>query len=150
MVKTLDARTSQGSNGQNVVITSFTNGVPLLFAQVGLQISNPGTWIRTLFSGVIEVTANQLPINADLVIEVYQGLGSSQQLVYRAGTIVVANPFFSPCVFSFTGADFNVTPPSNGQLVYSAYATFTYNPIYSVSNVRLGPESFNTTVYSDD
>ncbi|RAW13713.1 hypothetical protein [Paenibacillus taichungensis] len=150
MVKTLDARTSQGSNGQNMVTPSFTNGVPLLFAQVGLQVNNPGTWIRTFFSGVVELTANQLPVNGDLVIEVYRGLGASQQLVYRAGTIVLSNPFFSPCVFSFTGSDFNIPAPSNGQLVYSVYATFTYNPIYDVTNVRLGPESFNATVYSDD
>ncbi|MBT2770909.1 hypothetical protein J7J47_01510 [Halomonas sp. ISL-60] len=149
MVKTLDARTSQGSNGTNILTPSFTNGVPLLFAQVGLQVSNPGMVIRTLFSGIIEVTANQLPVNGDLVIEVNRGLGSSQ-LVYRAGTIVRANPFFSPCVFSFTGSDYNVTPPGNGQLVYSVYATFSYNPIFGVSNVRLGPESFNVTVYSDD
>ncbi|WP_053780995.1 hypothetical protein [Paenibacillus xylanivorans] len=150
MVKTLDARTSQGSNGQHVLTPSFTNGVPLLFAQVGLQISNPGMWVRTFFSGIIEVTANQLPVNGNLVIEVYRGLGISQQLVYKATTNVLDNPFFSPCVLSFTGSDFNVPPPGNGQLVYSAYATFSYNPIYNVSNVRLGPESFNATVYSDD
>ncbi|MDN8588972.1 hypothetical protein B2I21_03840 [Chryseobacterium mucoviscidosis] len=150
MVKTLDARTSQGSNGQNIVTPSFTNGVPLLFAQVGLQVSNPGTLIRTLFSGIIEVTANQLPVNGNLVIEVYRGLSSSQQLVYRAGTIVLSNPFFSPCVFRFSGSDYNVMPPGNGQLVYSVYATFTYNPSFNVSNLRLGPESFNATVYSDD
>lgn len=51
MVKTLDARTSQGSNGQQILTPSFTNGVPLLFAQVGLQISNPGMSIRTFFRG---------------------------------------------------------------------------------------------------
>ncbi|MGC5772899.1 hypothetical protein [Paenibacillus pabuli] len=150
MVKTLDARTSQGSNGQQVLHPSFTNGVPLLFAQVGLQVSNPGMWIRTLFSGIVEVTASELPVNGNLVIEVYRGLGSSQQLVYATGTIVLANPFFSPSVLSFTGSDFNVPPPGNGQIVYSAYAIFSYNPIYNVSNVRLGPESFNATVYSDD
>jgi len=150
VVKTLDARTSQGSNGQNSVTPSFTNGVSVLFAQVGLQVSNPGTSIRTLFSGIINVTANQLPVNGDLVIEVYRGLGVSRQLVYRAGTIVLSNPFFSPCIFSFTGSDFNVPAPGNGQLVYSAYATFTFNPIYNVSNLRLGPESFNATVYSED
>lgn len=49
MVQTLDARTSQGSNGQNPVTPSFTNGVPILFAQVGLQVNNPGTSIRTFF-----------------------------------------------------------------------------------------------------
>ncbi|MEO2258793.1 hypothetical protein ABGV43_18060 [Paenibacillus amylolyticus] len=150
MVKTLDARTSQGSNGLNNLTPSFTNGVPQLFAQVGLQVSNPGMFIRTFFSGIIEVTANQLPVNGNFVIEVYRGLSSSQQLVYRAGTIVLANEFFSPCVFSFTGSDYNVPPPENGQLIYSAYATFTYNPSFSVNNVRLGPESFNATVYSDD
>ncbi|QLG40678.1 MULTISPECIES: hypothetical protein [unclassified Paenibacillus] len=150
MVKTLDARTSQGSNGQNIVTPSFTNGVPQLFAQVGLQVNNPGMVIRTFFSGIVEVTADQLPVNGNLVIEVYRGLGSSQQLVYRAGTIVLDNPFFSPCVLSFSGSDYNVTPPVNGQLVYSVYAIFTYNPIYNVSNLRLGPESFNATVYSND
>ncbi|WP_145322778.1 hypothetical protein [Paenibacillus xylanexedens] len=150
MVKTLDARTSQGSNGQNILTPSFTNGVPQLFAQVGLQVNNPGMVIRTLFSGIIEITADQLPVNGDLVIEVYRGLSNSQQLVYRAGTIVQANPFFSPCVLTFTGSDYNVTPPGNGQLIYSVYATFTYNPNFSVNNLRLGPESFNATVYSDD
>ncbi|CAM3161305.1 hypothetical protein HP548_16725 [Paenibacillus taichungensis] len=150
MVKTLDARTSQGSNGQQILTPSFMNGVPLLFAQVGLQISNPGMSIRTFFSGIVEITASQLPVNGNLVIEVYRGLGGSQQLVYRANTTVLANPFFSPCILSFSGSEYNVPAPGNGQLVYSAYATFSYNPIYNVNNVRLGPESFNTTVYSDD
>ncbi|WP_338709031.1 hypothetical protein [Paenibacillus amylolyticus] len=77
-------------------------------------------------------------------------MSSSQQLVYRAGTIILANEFFSPCVFSFTGSNYNVPTPGNGQLIYSAYANFTYNPSFSVNNVRLGPESFNATVYSDD
>ncbi|WP_408891950.1 hypothetical protein [Paenibacillus taichungensis] len=117
MIKTLDARTSQGSNGLYMVTPSFTNGIPLLFAQVSLQVNNPGTSIRTFFSGIIEVTANHLPVNGNLVVEVYRGLGSSQQLIYRAGTVVLDNPFFSPCVFSFTGSDYNVTPPVNGQLV---------------------------------
>ncbi|MBM6384038.1 MULTISPECIES: hypothetical protein [Paenibacillus] len=150
MVKTLDARTSQGSKGQGVLTPSFTNGVPLLFAQVGLQVSNPGPIIRTLFSGIVTVTANQLFNNGSLAIEVYRGLGASQQLVYRAERTVLGNPFFSPCVLSFTGSDYNVAPPANGQLVYSAYATFSYGPDTGVSNVRLGPESFNATVYSDD
>ncbi|NUU79159.1 hypothetical protein [Paenibacillus xylanilyticus] len=150
MVQTLDARTSQGSNGHNILTPSFTNGVPLLFAQVGLQFNNPGAFIRTFFSGVVELTASQLSTNGELVIEVYRDLGSSQHLVYRAGTIVIANEFFSPCVFKFTGSDFNVPPPVNGQLVYSVYATFTFNPLFPVSNIRLGPESFNATVYSEE
>ncbi|WP_413408499.1 hypothetical protein [Paenibacillus amylolyticus] len=150
MVKTLDARTSQGSNGHNILTPSFTNGVPQLFAQVGLQVSNPGMFIRTFFSGIIEVTANQLPVNGNFVIEVYRGLSSSQQLVYRAGTIVQANAFFSPCVLSFTGSEYNVPPPGSGQLVYSVYAIFTYDPSFSINNLRLGPESFNATVYSND
>ncbi|MGG4479957.1 hypothetical protein [Paenibacillus illinoisensis] len=150
MVKTLDARTSQGSNGRNILTPSFTNGVPLLFAQLGLQVNNPGASVRTLFSGIVELTADDLPINGNLVIEVYRGLGASQQLVYRAGTIVLANEFFSPCVFSFTGSEYNVPTSGSGQIIYSAYAVFSYNPLFSVNNVRLGPESFNATMYSDD
>lgn len=150
MVRTLDARTSQGSNGLYSLTPSFTNGVPILFAQVALQVNNPGPFVRTLFAGIVELTANVLPVNGNLVIEVYRGLGASQQLVYRAGTIIVADQFFSPCVFSFTGSEYNVPTVGSSQIIYSVYATFSYNPLYNVSGLRLGPESFNATLYSDD
>nr|WP_154959147.1 hypothetical protein [Paenibacillus xylanexedens] len=150
MVKTLDARTSQGSNGMGILNPAFTNGVPLLMAQVGLQVKSPGPWIRTFFSGSIKFQAVNLPISGFLGVEVYRESDGLRQLVYQVGTVVRAGRLVSPCTLTFNGSDYNVPAPSSGQVTYTVYSVYTYNPQYSITNFRIGPESFNATIYSDD
>ncbi|WP_145330965.1 hypothetical protein [Paenibacillus xylanexedens] len=151
MVKTLDARTSQGSNGTGELnLDNFINGIPLLMAQVGLQVKNPGPWLRTFFSGTINLTAYNLPSQGSLGIEVYRESDGIQALVYFSYVIVRGNRLVSPCTLTFNGSDYNVPAPSSGQVTYTVYSVFTYNPQYSITNFRIGPESFNATIYSDD
>ncbi|KGP77736.1 MULTISPECIES: hypothetical protein [Paenibacillus] len=148
MVRTLDARTSLGSNGVTPLNAPLAPNVPTLVGILGLNIFSPGPLIRTQFNGTYRISvANLSSIPSAVRFEIYRSASNSGTPVY-----VVQQPVFpseGSILASFEGSDYNVPAPPSGQLIYSCYVTFV--PV-SPSEVatRVGPECFNAVAYSDD
>ncbi|UPK46966.1 MULTISPECIES: hypothetical protein [Paenibacillus] len=147
MVKTLDARTSLGSNGVTPLNVPLPANTPTLVGIVGLNIVNPGTVIRTQFNGTYRISvANLSSVPSSVQFQIYRSSTNTGTPIY-----VVSQPVFPSAgsiMASFEGSDFNVPAPPSGQLIYSCYVT--YIPAGVDQATRVGPECFNAVVYSDD
>lgn len=142
MAKLVDARTSQNaSTASSIAIPILIVSTPQLFGQVGLNATGAGTNIRVIFSGTIAV---QLPLAlVAITIRVVRGTLSVDPVVYSAATTFNLS-VLAPQLINFTGSDFN--PPSiAGQITYTAFVLSNL-----LGAVRVGPESFAATCYSDD
>lgn len=148
MVRTLDARTSLGSNGVAPLNINLPANTPTLVGILGLNIINPGLLIRTQFSGTYRISvANLSSIPSAVRFEIYRGSTNTGTPIY-----VVQNPIFptvGSIIASFEGSDYNVPPPPSGQLIYSCYVTYVPASPAEVAT-RVGPECFNAVAYSDD
>lgn len=148
MVRTHDARTSLGSNGVNPLNVPLAQNTPTLVGILGLNISNPGTLIRTQFNGTYRISvANLSSQPSSILIEIFRSSTHTGTPIY-----VVSQPIFpaeSSILASFEGSDYNVSAPPSGQLIYSCYLTFVpVSPLEQAT--RVGPECFNAVTYSDD
>jgi len=148
MVRTLDARTSLGSNGIVPLNAPLPSNTPTLVGILGLNIVNPGAVIRTQFNGTYRISvANLSSLPSSVRFEIFRGPTNASPLVY-----VVSQPVFPSAgsiMASFEGSDYNVPAPPSGQLVYSCYVT--YVPVSPTEiATRVGPECFNAVAYSDD
>lgn len=148
MVRTLDARTSLGSNGITPLNIPLAQNTPTLVGILGLNIVNPGLVIRTQFNGTYRISGSNLSSQpSSILFEIFRGPTNSGTPIY-----VVSQPIFpsvGSILASFEGSDFNVPPPPTGQLIYSCYVTFVpASPSEQAS--RVGPECFNAVAYSDD
>lgn len=147
MVRTLDSRSSQNMS-YPIIPDQFYSSVPVLIAQVGLQINDPGDLIRVNYSGVFGIFIDQISLS-NIVLRTYVVRGTTMDsglIVFMMDNVVSLNNIALTRAFSFTGSDYDVPPPDNGLLIYSC---FIYS---SLSNLvlRRGPESFNATAYCDD
>ncbi|MBT2770910.1 hypothetical protein J7J47_01515 [Halomonas sp. ISL-60] len=148
MVRTLDARTSLGSNGITPLNIPLASNTPTLVGVLGLNILNPGQLIRTHFNGTYRISVTNLSSQPSSVrFEIFRGPTNTGQPIY-----VVSQPVFpseGSILASFEGSDYNVPAPPTGQLVYSCYVTFV--PVSPPTQAtRIGPECFNAVAYSDD
>ncbi|MFE6076523.1 hypothetical protein ACFVQB_18800 [Paenibacillus sp. NPDC057886] len=148
MVRTLDARTSLGSNGIAPLNILLVPNTPTLVGILGLNIINPGLTIRTQFNGTYRISVANLSSQPSSVrFDIFRGSTNIGTPIY-----VVSQPIFpaeSSILASFEGSDYNVPPPPSGQLIYSCYVTFVpASPMEQAT--RVGPECFNAVTYSDD
>ncbi|RAW13714.1 hypothetical protein [Paenibacillus taichungensis] len=147
MVRTLDARTSLGSNGGSPLNIPLPANTPTLVGILGLNIFSPGPLIRIQFNGTYQISVTNLSSSPSSVqFAIYRGSTNTGTPVY-----VVSKPVFPNAgivIASFEGSDYNVPAPPSGQLVYSCYVTFA--PAGIEQATRNGPECFNAVAYSDD
>ncbi len=146
MVRTLDSRSSQNMS-YPVLPDQFYGVEPILIAQVGLQIYNPGELIRVHFSGILGVSANPIS-SSEVSIRTFVVRGFDVE----TGAIVfimdnVVDLFnVQTQTLSFTGSDYDIPPPDDDMLVYTCFVSSDLDgAIY-----RRGPESFNATAYCND
>ncbi|MGF9696689.1 MULTISPECIES: hypothetical protein [Paenibacillus] len=148
MVRTLDARTSLGSNGVTPLNVPLTANTPTLVGILGLNIASPGPLIRTQFNGTYRLSVGNLSSQPSSIrIEIFRTSTNTGTPIY-----VVSVPIFpseGSILASFEGSDYNVPSPPSGQLIYSCYITFVpASPTEQAT--RIGPECFNAVAYSDD
>ncbi len=148
MVRTLDARTSLGSDGTTPLNIVLVTRLPTLVGILGLNIVNPGPVIRTQFSGSYQiVVSNVISVPSVIQVDIFRGPTNTGTPIYtfQQSIFTVQNNV----LLSFEGSDYNVPPPPSGQLTYSCYLTFL-DSLSSQIATRLGPECFNAVAYSDD
>ncbi|SCY07802.1 hypothetical protein SAMN05720606_102269 [Paenibacillus polysaccharolyticus] len=148
MVRTLDARTSLGSDGNTPLNIHLITELPTLVGILGLNIVNPGPVIRTQFNGTYRISVDNIfSLPSSIQVNIFRGPTNAGAPIYTFSQPIY--PEQGSVLVSFEGSDYNVPPPSTGQLTYSCYLTF-FQSSPSQEATRLGPECFNAVAYSDD
>ncbi|MDH6672101.1 hypothetical protein M2277_002763 [Paenibacillus sp. LBL] len=146
MTKFLDARTSNhwpiafpGSMERFVVDT------PVMVGQVGLSVPADTTGIlRTQLLGQVGFYILSEDIFAPIIqIDVMRGYLTTDPVIHTTYVQYQPSQVQSQSV-SFVAADYNVTPPPTGLLVYTMYVTALV-----LDMGRTGAECFNASVYTD-
>lgn len=145
LTKLLDARTSQNASFDDAVSIPFAEAdVPALFGQVGLNIVDPVGVIRVQFSATVTIEFPGESSGGSIFILIVRGELPTDPTVYSG--LITEGGTGSTIVRTFTvvGADFNVGAPLTGELIYTAFVSAN-----TTEPVRIGPESFIATAYSD-
>jgi len=138
----LDARTSQNASYANSINIPVST-TPQLFAQLTLTTTGATQNLRTQITGTVAVQLPLVPLVTSVTITIVRGTTPSD-LVISSVRGVLDTSIIGPQVLSFTASDFNVPIPDNNRVVYTAFISAS-----ALGTVRVGPESFNATLYSD-
>lgn len=147
MTRLIDFRTSTNITlaNEGFPATTFPLGTPVLFGQVGLNVSPDETGvIRTLIKGQAGVFIfPDSEFDPLFKLDVVRGTSTTDPLISTTYVQFLAS---IPGVqdITVTTADYDVPPPEAGLLVYSIFATSV-----NVELGRPGPESFNASVFTD-
>lgn len=134
MTLVLDSRTSQNASYANSIAIPITViNTPQLIAQQTLD--------RVEFAGVVAVQLPLLPVATNITVTVFRGLTTSGLNIFSASQNLDLN-LLGPQLISFSGSDFNAPNVAN-----SAYSVFI--SASALGTIRVGPESFNFTAFSD-
>jgi len=142
MARLLDARTSQNASYANS-ISIPVGTTPQLFAQQTLNTTGATQNLRTQISGTASVQFSALPIATTITITIVRGTTPSDLIIYSVRQVLDIS-ILGPQVLSFSASDFNVPITANNTVVYTAFISAS-----AIGTVRVGPESFNLSVYSD-
>lgn len=143
VARLLDSKTSQNASYANsIAIPILVVNTPNLIAQQTLDLST-GTagQTRVEFSGVAAVQLPLLPLATNIIVFVTRGLTSANLNVFSASQNLDLS-ILGPQLISFSGSDFNA--PNTANVAYSVFIQTS-----ALGTVRVGPESFNFTAYSD-
>lgn len=144
MATLLDARTSQNASYANAIaIPILVINTPQLFGQVGLVMKDYTSGdVRVTFTGTVAV---QLPLAlVGVTITVVRGTQPTDTLVYSSISTYNIN-VLAPQLITFSGADRVTTAPAvTSQLTYTAFVSSNL-----LGTIRVGPESFSATAYSE-
>jgi len=140
MTQVIDARTSQNASyAGSIAAPILFIGTPQLVGQIGLNTLGTTGIPRVQLTGTVSVT---LPLAlAGITVTVVRGTLPTDPLVYSA-TQTFDLTILAPQVITFTASDYN--PPLEPQLTYTMFVASNI-----LGTVRVGPESFNGTLYSD-
>ncbi|KKI93652.1 hypothetical protein WQ54_03330 [Bacillus sp. SA1-12] len=144
MAKLLDARTSQGASYANSISVPVTTTAQL-FGRLTLNAAGGTGLIRTQISGTVAIQLPDLPVVTTITITVVRQSSSSNPsvLIYSVEETLDTS-ILGPQVLSFTASDFNVPPSFDNRIAYLAFISADTG-----GATRVGPESFNATIYSD-
>lgn len=139
----LDSKTSQNASYANSIAIPITViNTQQLIAQQTLDFSlGTAGLTRVQFSGVAAIQLPLLPAATTVTITVYRGLTTAGVQVFSAAQNLDIS-LLGPQLISFTGSDFNA--PNTASSAYTVFIS-----INILGTVRVGPESFNFTGYSD-
>jgi hypothetical protein len=143
ITRLIDARTSQNASYANSISEPILLGVPELFGRVVLLTQGATGFLRTQINGTVTVQLPLLPVTTTVTITVVRGLEPTDLVVYSASEALDLS-ILGPQVISFTASDFRVPIPANNRLAYTAFVSANV-----IGTIRVGPESFNAAVYSD-
>ena len=142
MAKLLDAQTSQNASYANSISIPVST-TPQLFAQLTASTAGATGTVRTEMTGTVTVQLPLLPVATSITVTIVRGTTLSDLIIYSVRQVLELS-VLGPQVLSFTASDFNVPITANNQVVYTAFVSASV-----IGTVRVGPESFNATVYSD-
>ncbi|MGV3464437.1 MAG: hypothetical protein ACO1OT_03990 [Heyndrickxia sp.] len=142
MAQLIDARTSQNASYANSISIPVST-TPQLFAQLTLNTTGAGQNMRTQISGTAAVQLPLVPVATTITITIVRGNSPSDLIIYSAREVLDTS-VIGPQLISFTASDFNVPITANNRVVYTAYISASV-----LGTTRVGPESFNATIYSD-
>ncbi|MFC4775826.1 hypothetical protein ACFO9Q_03410 [Paenibacillus sp. GCM10023252] len=139
----LDSKTSQNASFANSIAIPITLiNTPQLVAQQTLDLSGgTANLTRVEFNGVVTVQLPLLPLATNILVTVVRGLTSADTVVFSASQNLNLN-ILGGQLISFSGSDFNAFNIPN-----AAYSVFVQSS--ALGTIRVGPESFNFTAYSD-
>jgi hypothetical protein len=138
----LDARTSQNASYANSINIPVST-TPQLFAQLTLNTTGATQNLRTQMSGTVTIQLPLLPLATSITVTIVRGTTPSDLIIYSVRE-VLDTAITGPQVLSFTASDFNVPITANNRVVYTVFINAS-----AVGTTRVGPESFNATVYAD-
>jgi len=138
----LDARTSQNASYANSISIPITT-TPQLFAQLTLTTTGATQNLRTQIAGTVAVQLPLVPVVTTITVTIVRGTAPSDTVIYSASDVLDTS-VVGPQVLSFSASDFNVPIPGNNRVIYTAFISAS-----AVGTTRVGPESFNATIYSD-
>lgn len=144
MATLVDARTSQNaSTGNSIAIPILVINTPQLFGQVGLNTQKYASGpLRVQFTGTVTV---QPPLAlVGVTVTVVRGTLPTDTVVY-SGTSMFNLSVRAPQIITFSGADYITSPSDIPSLL--KYTVFVASNLLEV--IRVGPESFHVTAYSD-
>jgi len=142
LAKLLDAQTSQNASYANSISIPVST-TPQLFAQLTASTAGATGTVRTEMTGTVTVQLPLLPVATSITVTIVRGTTLSDLIIYSVRQVLELS-VLGPQVLSFTASDFNVPITANNQVVYTAFVSASV-----IGTVRVGPESFNATVYSD-
>jgi len=143
VARLLDFKSSQNASYANSIAIPITViNTPNLIAQQTLDLSSGTAGLtRVEFSGVAAVQLPLLPILTNVTIFVTRGLTPADLNIFSASQNLDLS-LLGPQLFSFSGSDFNA--PNVANVAYSVFIEAS-----ALGTIRVGPESFNFTGYSD-
>ncbi|WP_438434905.1 hypothetical protein [Gorillibacterium sp. sgz500922] len=146
MTQLLDSRTSQNASFAFSIGDPFPAILtPQLFGQVGLNVDNPSGVIRVEFFATVSIFQPIESPFAGIFVIIVRGTTTNDPIVYSAlNTLTPSETDEQVTPITIVGSDFNVPAPAGDELIYSAFVSTTV-----LGPVRVGPESFNVTAYSD-
>ncbi|MCM3749586.1 hypothetical protein M3223_19730 [Paenibacillus pasadenensis] len=147
MARLIDFRTSTNISlaNEGFPLSTFPVGTPVLFGQVGLNVSPDETGVlRALIKGQAGIFIfPDSEFDPLFKLDVVRGTSPTDPLISTTYVQYLAS---IPGVqdVTVTAADYNVPPPEAGPLIYSIFATSVNEELG-----RPGPENFNASVYTD-
>ena len=143
ITRLIDARTSQNASYANSISVPILLGEQELFGRVVLLTNGATGLLRTQLNGTVTVQLPLLPVATTVTVTIVRGLAPTDLVIYSASEALELS-VIGPQVISFTASDFRVPIPLDNRLAYTAFVSANV-----VGTVRVGPESFNAAVYSD-
>lgn len=147
MTKLLDFRTSQNATYAESFLLLMTEEESVMIGQVGLNIVNPGANIRVDLSAMacIQIAGET---GTSLTMSIVRGTLATDPLAFSSILSEPPPPVEapSPTIVELIaeGSDYNVPAPASGLLVYTVFIVSS-----GPNSIRVGPESFKATAYSD-
>jgi len=110
---------------------------------VGLNVAGAAGILRVHFSGTVVVQLPAIPVTTAVTLTVVYGQNPNQGVVFSVRE-VFATTDLGPHLLTFSGIHYNAPVPPSNQLIYTLFLTST-----TEGTIRVGPESFSATAYSD-
>lgn len=143
ITRLIDARTSQNASYANSISVPILLGEQELFGRVILLTNGATGLLRTQLNGTVTVQLPLLPVATSVTVTVVRGFAPTDLVIYSAREALDLS-IVGPQVISFTASDFRVPIPADNRLPYTAFVSAD-----AIGTFRVGPESFNAAVYSD-
>ncbi|MEE3897197.1 hypothetical protein [Priestia megaterium] len=142
MAQLVDAKSSQNASYANSISVPVLATAQQIFAQLTLSTAGATGPLNTLMTGTLTVQLPILPVATTVTLTIVRGTNVSDLEIYSVSENLTLS-VLGPQVISFTASDFNVPIPDNGQITYTAFISANV-----LGTVRVGPESFNASIYS--
>ncbi|SFS68180.1 hypothetical protein [Paenibacillus sp. BC26] len=139
----LDSKTSQNASYANSInVPILVINTPNLIAQQTLDLSaGVAGQTRVEFTGVAAVQLPLIPLLTTVTVFVTRGLTAGDVNVFSAASNLSLS-VLGPQLISFSGSDFNA--PNIANQAYSVWIQTS-----AVGTIRVGPESFNFTAFTN-